>query len=231
MLWYQKERVRNHIVHWLPARPQASLFSWSSSPKSDLCSSENTNCLLTLPKAHYKIRDVQVLCFHTTTGQISHHPSPASPIHINASKGNSFITNYIHCPKAQAWFPSNVHKTRFQCCLISLSLEFLYSSLARYQAQWKVLAFSQALLANITSHHYVFKDPYPLPPESLKSADHVDKKSSSLPKSNFLILFTKPLKTVIPPTLLTTILRILPSCLLEYLLVVFFFFLSHHFSQ
>ncbi len=63
---------------------------------------QNTNCLLTLPEAHYKIRDVQVLCLHTTTEQISHHPSPASPIHTNANKGNSFITNYIHCPKAQA---------------------------------------------------------------------------------------------------------------------------------
>ncbi len=33
------------------------------------------------------------------------------PIYTKASKGNSFITNYIHCPKAQAWSPSNVHKT------------------------------------------------------------------------------------------------------------------------
>jgi hypothetical protein len=42
---------------------------------------------------------------------------------------------------------------------LSFSLEFLYSSLARYQAQRKVLAFSQALLANRTSHHYVSKWP------------------------------------------------------------------------
>jgi hypothetical protein len=63
---------------------------------------QHTNCLLTLPDAHYKIRDVQVFCFYTTTWQISHHPSPTSPIHTNASKGNFFITNYIHSPKAQA---------------------------------------------------------------------------------------------------------------------------------
>ncbi len=132
--------------------------------------------------------------FHTTTGQISQHPSPASPIHTNASPGNSLILNYIHCPKAQAWFPSNVHKTRdSQCCLVSLPFEFLYSSLARCQAQRKVLAFSQALLANRTSHRYVFFQ------KAQSSASRISPKNqpitlpklSSLPKSDFLIFFTE----------------------------------------
>jgi hypothetical protein len=35
----QKEWVKDHTVHWLPARPQASMFSSSSSHSSDLCSS------------------------------------------------------------------------------------------------------------------------------------------------------------------------------------------------
>jgi hypothetical protein len=77
-------------------RPQASMFSWSTSQSSNLRSSSPTNCLLTLSNTHYKIKDVQVLYFHKTTEHISHHPSPGSPIHTNASKGNlSLQTIYI----------------------------------------------------------------------------------------------------------------------------------------
>jgi hypothetical protein len=38
----QKETVRNHTVFWLPARPQASMCSWSSAHGSHLWSSHNT---------------------------------------------------------------------------------------------------------------------------------------------------------------------------------------------
>ncbi len=56
------------------------------------------------------------------------------PIHTNANKGNSFITNYIHCPKAQAWSPSNVHKTPdFHCCLVPLSLSLSLSRIPLQQ--------------------------------------------------------------------------------------------------
>jgi hypothetical protein len=40
-----------------------------------------TNCLLD----HHKIKDMQELCSHTTTKQISRHMSPASPIHTHSS--------------------------------------------------------------------------------------------------------------------------------------------------
>jgi hypothetical protein len=106
----EKERVRYHTTYWLLAWTQASMCSWSSSHNSNLRSSTPINYLLTLSDACYEIKDIQELCFRITTEQISKHPSPASPIHTTASKGNSFITDYIHCPKAQAWFPSSVHK-------------------------------------------------------------------------------------------------------------------------
>jgi hypothetical protein len=52
-------------------------------------------------------------------------------------------------------FLQNVHKTSDSYCDLT-SLEFLCSSLAKYQAQWKVLASSQALLTSRTPHSYVF---------------------------------------------------------------------------
>ncbi len=42
------------------------------------------------------------------------------------AKENLFIPNYVHCPKAQAWFPSDAQKTpASQCCLLSLSLSLI----------------------------------------------------------------------------------------------------------
>jgi hypothetical protein len=59
-------------------------------------------------------------------------------IHTSTRQGNSFITSYTHCPKAQAWSPSNAHKSsNFRFCLVSLSLESLYSSSTSQQAQRK----------------------------------------------------------------------------------------------
>jgi hypothetical protein len=182
----QKEKVRNHTAHSLPSRPQVSMFSWSISHNSNLRSSSPINCLLTLSDAHYKIKDVQVFYFHKTTEQISQHPSPASPIHTNASKGNSLITDYIHYPKAQAWFPPAVHKTPDSL----VSLESLCSSLTNYQAQRKVLAFSQAFLANRASHRYVYKDPLFCLPNLSKNPHIILPKLHSLPKSDLLIFLS-----------------------------------------
>jgi hypothetical protein len=84
---------------------------------------QHTNCLLTLSDEHYKIKDVQV-CFHTTTEQVLQYPSPASPIHTDASKGNSLIalqTMYIP-RKHKLAFPSNVHKNTRFLVLSNLSL-------------------------------------------------------------------------------------------------------------
>jgi hypothetical protein len=76
-----------------------------------------------------------------------------------STKGNFLITLHtIHIPKAQACFPSNVHKNTSFLVLCTLSLESLCSSLTDCQAQQKVLAFSQTILANKTSHGYVLKD-------------------------------------------------------------------------
>jgi hypothetical protein len=111
--------------------------------------------LLTLSCVHCEIKDIQLLCFHRPTEQISQHPSPASHIHTNASKRNSPVTDYIHCLKTQAFFLRNVHKTPNSYCGL-VSLEFFCSSLAKYQAQRKVLTFIQTLLANKTSHRYVY---------------------------------------------------------------------------
>ncbi len=61
---------------------------------------QHSNCLLTLSDEHYKIKDVQVFCFHTTTKPISQYPYPASPIHTDDSKGNSLITlQTIYIPR------------------------------------------------------------------------------------------------------------------------------------
>jgi hypothetical protein len=107
---------------------------------------QHIDCLLN----HYKIKDVQVFCFHTTTEQILQYPSPASPIHTDANKGNSLITlQIIHIPrKHKLGFHQMFTKTpASQCFVVSLSFEFLCSNLTDYQAQRKVLAFSQAILA------------------------------------------------------------------------------------
>jgi hypothetical protein len=85
---------------------------------------QHTNCLLTISDEHYKIKDVQVLCFHTIIEQILQYPSPTSPIHTDASKGNSLITlQTIYIPrKHKLAFHQMFTKTPdSQCCLVSLS--------------------------------------------------------------------------------------------------------------
>jgi hypothetical protein len=148
-------------------RTQASMSSWSTRHSSDLRSIHNT---LT---AYWIItRSKTYKCFASisTTKQILQHPSPASPIHTDVNKGklSHYITDYTHFPKAQAFFPSNVHKNTSFPVLCSLSLSFLCNSSTDYQAQRKVLAFSQAILAHRTFHRYVKKRSPLLPPKPLK---------------------------------------------------------------
>ncbi len=75
---------------------------------------------------HHKIRDVHELCFHTTIEHNLQHTSLPSPIHTDVNRGELFPLHYklYTFPKAQAFFPSNVHKhTSFPVlCTFSLSL-------------------------------------------------------------------------------------------------------------
>jgi len=71
-----------------------------------------------------------------------------------------------------------------QCCLVSLSLQFLCSSLTDYQAQRKVLAFGQAILANRASHCYVHKDRLFCFPNLSRLVDHPPPRFLELPKSS-----------------------------------------------
>ncbi len=123
------------------------------------------------------------------------HPLPHPFTQMPAKKTLSSQTIYI-ARKHKPDFHQMFTKHQIPSAVYSLSLEFLYSSLAKYQAQRKVLAFNQALLANRTSHHYVFQ-------RSQSSASRISQnqlimlpKLSSLPKSDFLIFLTEPQKTV-----------------------------------
>jgi len=96
------------------------------------------------------------------------------------AKENLFIPNYVHCPKAQAWFPSDAQKTpASQCCLLflSLSLILLQQSLGQVlgAAESSSLATSSPA-ANRTSTHSVL-------PRSLTSA-------SSCPPSSYPVLLS-----------------------------------------
>ncbi len=85
---------------------------------------QHTSCLLTLSDEHYKIKDVQVLCFHTTTEQILQYPSHASPTHTDANKGNSLITlQTIYIPRKHklAFHQMFTITPNSQCRLVSLS--------------------------------------------------------------------------------------------------------------
>ncbi len=130
-------------------------------------------------------------CFASTQQQGRFHiilPLPRPFTQMPAKETLSLQTIYItrkHKPDFHQTF-TKPDSSAVQ----SLSLEFLYSSLARYQAQRKVLAFSQALLANRTFHHSVFKDPSPLPPKSLQSIDHTEK--PTLPYQNPTFSFLLP---------------------------------------
>jgi hypothetical protein len=115
--------------------------------------SENTqltNCLLD----HHKIKDVQELCSHTTTEQISQH---TPHLHRCQQKGNVLITlqTYTHSESTSLLSAQCSQKHQLPSVVYSLPLKSLCSSLTDYQAQRKVLAFSQTILANKAFHGYV----------------------------------------------------------------------------
>jgi hypothetical protein len=158
----QKERVRKHTAHWSPStNPGAHVLLIYSTQFRPLITHNTFHCLLTFSNEHYKIKNVQILCSHTTIEQILQYPSPASAIHTDANQGNSLITlQTIYIPrKHELAFHQMFTKTPdSQCCLLSLSLLFLCSNLTDYQARRKVLAFSQAILANRASYRYHYND-------------------------------------------------------------------------
>ncbi len=183
------------------------MCSWSSAHGSHLWSSHSTLTPYWLSQTPMAWPETYKCFVFTQKQRRIHivHLLPR-PIYTKASKGNSFITNYIHCPKAQAWSPSNVHKTPdFQC---SLSL---YNNSANCQAQRKILTFSQAL-PQLTEQPLTIscQDPFHLPLYS--SPSHVAQNSSPhqtswsfffYPSTNrpFLLFFSPDLCYNSKPTL------------------------------
>jgi hypothetical protein len=70
MLWYQKKRSETHstLTPFNKPRRPCSPDLLHTVQTFDL--TQHTNYLLTLSDEHYKIKNVQVLCFHTTTEQV-----------------------------------------------------------------------------------------------------------------------------------------------------------------
>ncbi len=105
------------------------------------------------------------------------------------AKETLFIPNYVHCPKAQAWLPSDAQKTpASQCCLLllSLSLILLQQSLGQVLGAAKSSSLTPSSPAtNRTSPHSVL-------PRSLTSASPCS--HSSLP-SYFVSLWSDRPKT------------------------------------
>ncbi len=97
------------------------------------------------------------------------------------AKENLFIPNYVHCPKAQAWFPSDAQKNTSVPVLSTLSLSLSLSRIVLQQSLGQVLGVAESsslapssLAANRTSPHSVL-------PRSLTFA-------SSCPPSSYLVL-------------------------------------------
>ncbi len=155
--------IKQHTDHLHDPKRPCSPNLLHTTKTSDLV--PDTSWLI-LPGAQHKIRNIQVFYSHRPAEWISQHPSPASHIHKNANKRSFPVIDYIHCPKAQAFFIQNVHKTLGSYRGLAF-LEFFCSYLAKCQAQRNVLATNQALLANRTPHPYVYKSADLLPPECL----------------------------------------------------------------
>jgi hypothetical protein len=90
--------LRHHTTHWLP----------TDSFRRTLQNHRRTNALL--PHNNRADFTVSISCLvHSHKCQLG--------------KLSHYITDYTHSPKAQACFPSNVHKTSdSQCCLVPFSL-------------------------------------------------------------------------------------------------------------
>ncbi len=184
----KKERVWNHTAHWLPSTNPGVhvLLSYSTQFKPLIFH----NTLTPTNSSRRTLQDQR-----RTTALLPHNNRAYFTVSISClahshrrhqGKLSYYITDYIHSPKAQAFFPSNVHKTPdSQCCLVSL--ESFYSSLTDYQAQRKVLASSQAILANRAFHRYVHKDRLFCLLNLSKNPQTILPKLHLLAKSDFLI--------------------------------------------
>ncbi len=128
---------------------------------------QHTDSLLTPTDAHSKTRDIQVLCFHATTAQNSHRASPASP-HSHKCQPRKFFHHKLYMlPESTSVIPIKCSQnTRFLVLSsLSLSLEFLYSSSANCQAQWKNSSIQPSSpTTNKTTLHYLLPNPLHLPP-------------------------------------------------------------------
>jgi len=113
----KKERVRKHTAHRLPlTNPGAHVLLIYSTQLRPLISHNILTAYWHLQTNITRSKTYKCLVFHMTTEQVLQHPSPASPIHTNASQENSFITLQIMyiSRKHKLAFPSNVRKnTRF----------------------------------------------------------------------------------------------------------------------
>jgi hypothetical protein len=68
---------------------------------------QHTDCLLIPSDEHHKIKDVQALCFHTTTGHVFFTVSISCLAHSHRcqqQKLSHYIIEYVHSPKAQTYF-------------------------------------------------------------------------------------------------------------------------------
>jgi hypothetical protein len=77
----QKERVRDHTVLWLPARPLAPLCFLIFCTRFTPPNHTTPDSLLILTDVPCKTRDTQMLCFHITTAQNSHKYQPRRFFH------------------------------------------------------------------------------------------------------------------------------------------------------
>ncbi len=131
----QKERVQNHIVFWLPARPQASMCSWSSAHGSHLWSSHSTLTPYWLSQTPIaKPETYKCFAFHAATTQNSHCASPASP-HSHKCQQRKFFHHKLYTlPESTSMIPIKCSQnTRFP--LLSSPSLSLSLSLSRIPLQ------------------------------------------------------------------------------------------------
>jgi len=137
------------------------MFSWSSSSKfRPLNIPQHTNCLLTLTYAHCETNEVFTLIPHDNKTKFTRCISCPAHSHNIQPKKKLFIPNYVHCSKAQAWFPSDAPKNTSLLVLSTLSLSF--SQILLQQSLGHVLGAAESsslapspLAANPTSTHSV----------------------------------------------------------------------------
>ncbi len=208
----QKERVRNsHNTLTACTTPSVHVFSIFSTQFKPLIF-HNTLTAYWLFQMHIT-RSKTYKCFASTHNNRADFTASISCLTHSHKCQQGKLSHYRLYTLSESTSLISIkcsHDTRF-LVLSSLSLESLCSSLARYQAQQKVLAFSQALLTYRIPHNHIYKGANLLPPESLKISWSYSPKLSLLPKSNLLI-FSPNNYLSIPHTSLTTITHILSCC-------------------